>query len=60
MGKRKVVPDLLENSKCGAFLAGTQLESVENEKVEVSAEYMARVREDYQDHTFMFDAKYNF
>ena len=36
MGKRKAVTDLLENSKCGAFLAGTQLESVDNEKVEVS------------------------
>lgn len=36
MGKRKTVPILLENSKCGAFLAGTQLESVENRKIEVS------------------------
>lgn len=36
MGKRKMEPKLLENSNCGAFLAGTGLQSVDNEKVEIS------------------------
>ena len=30
------------------------------DKVEVSAGYLTRVREDYQDHTVTFDARYNF
>ena len=42
------------------FEVGGKLTTNLNEKLEVSAEYMARLREDYQDHTLMFDAKYNF
>ena len=42
------------------FEIGGKLTNNVTDKVEVSAGYFTRVREDYQDHTLMFDAKYNF
>ena len=42
------------------FELGAKVTTKATEKVEVSAGYLTRIREDYQDHTLTVDAKYNF
>lgn len=42
------------------FEFGAKVTTNATDKVEVSAGYLTRVREDYQDHTLTLDAKYNF
>jgi outer membrane autotransporter protein len=42
------------------FEFGAKVTTNATDKVEVSAGYLTRVREDYQDHTVTFDARYNF
>ena len=42
------------------FEFGAKVATNVTDKVEVSAGYLTRVREDYQDHTVTFDARYNF
>ena len=42
------------------FELGAKVTTKATDKVEVSAGYLTRIREDYQDHTLTIDAKYNF
>ncbi len=42
------------------FEFGAKVTTKATNKVEVSAGYLTRIREDYQDHTLTVDAKYNF
>ena len=42
------------------FEFGAKVTTKAADKVEVSAGYLTRVREDYQDHTITLDARYNF
>lgn len=42
------------------FEFGAKVTTNATDKVEVSAGYLTRVREDYQDHTVTLDARYNF
>lgn len=42
------------------FEFGAKVTTKATDKVELSAGYLTRVREDYQDHTVTLDAKYNF
>ncbi len=39
---------------------GAKVSTFATDKVELSAGYLTRLREDYQDHTFTFDVKYDF
>ena len=39
---------------------GAKVSTFSTDKVELSAGYLTRLREDYQDHTFTFDVKYDF
>ena len=38
---------------------GAKVSTFSTDKVELSAGYLTRLREDYQDHTFTFDVKYD-
>ncbi len=42
------------------FELGAKVTTKATQKLELSGGYMTRLREDYQDHTLMLDAKYNF
>ncbi len=42
------------------FELGAKVSTFATEKTELSAGYLTRFREDYQDHTLTFDVKYNF